>query len=115
MKLIDYTGGSPADVMDRRLRASDLPRPTTNRQAEQAVKDDIAARQRGLLRVSGFGDAEGEAGDVATAGGAAAGGFSFGSDGGIGRAVMVGVGITVGASLALRLIDSMFGGKRGAE
>lgn len=110
MRAISFRGaswGSSPDVIDRQLTADDLPRPTTNAQADRTVRDDIMARQRGLLRVSGFGDADA----TAAAGGASSSGFELGMGSGLGRAVVVGVGVTVGATFAIRLLEKLWSRK----
>lgn len=103
--------GSSPEVVDRRLRASDLPNPTTNRDADRAMMETINARHRALVALHGFGDATDASADVTavTTGGASAAGFELGSTGDVGKAVLVGIAVTVGASLALRFIDKMWG------
>lgn len=104
-------GSAGPDVVDRQLRASDLPRPTSHAAAYRAVQQREAARQLALLRMSGFrGFAEGEgavSADVAAGGGASAG-TELALGAGVGRSVMVGVGVMVGATIALRLIDGLW-------
>lgn len=101
--------GAGEAVLDRRLRASDLPQPTTNREADRTTADKVAAHHRALLRVSGFGDAtDPVTGAAVAAGGGAASGFELGLGSDVGRAMLVGIGVTVGATLAIRLIDSMW-------
>lgn len=102
--------GVGPDVLSRRLRASDLPHYTTNAEADRTTRDQMVAHHRGLLRVSGFGDGElVDGGDAAATGGASSAGFLLGSGAGLGKAVLVGVGVTVGASIAMRLIESLWG------
>lgn len=92
------------DAMSRQLTAADLPIPQTNAQVERSTRDSVAARQRGLLRVGGFGDGEG---DVVAAGGTGVG-VALSPNMSIGKAVVVGVGVTVAAGLVLRMLDRVW-------
>jgi hypothetical protein len=106
MRLMTMRPGR-GDTMSRKLMVDELPRPQTNAQAERVVRDSVAARQRGLLHVSGFGE-DTNADTTLAAGGASTSGLMLGSGVGVGRAVMVGVGVTVGAALLLRLLDRVW-------
>ena len=104
--------GVGPDIEARSLRASDLPTPMTNAQADRVTRDRMVANHRALLQVQGFGDAGAtDSGDTAIAGGASAGAFGLGTGASLGKAVLVGVGVTVGASIAIRFIDKLW--KRG--
>lgn len=107
MQTIDYRGGSMPDVMSRSIRADDLPRPQTNAQADRTTRDVINARQRALMRVSGFGDstADGTGAPIAdaTAGGGAV--AAAGVSGNLLGSIVVGVGSILAATFILRMFD----------
>ena len=105
-----YGAGAGPDVLDRQLRVTDLPVPMTNAEADRTSRDQMIAHQRGLLRLSGFGEGEVvDSGDAVAASGASSAGFALGSGASMGRAVLLGVGVTVGSVIALRLIDRLWG------
>lgn len=112
MRFIVSGGSSLPDVMDRRLRASDLPQPTTNAAADRSVRDVAHARQRALMRVSGFADAGAgdPAGAVAADGGAATAGSFF--TGNMMQAVTAGVVTIVAGTFVMRMIDRLTRGGR---
>lgn len=120
MKFIVSRGGSMPDVADRRLRASDLPQPMTNATADRLTRDTVNARQRALMRVSGFGDdtavpsstdsSGAPIADATAAGGTLAASGMFG--GNLLSAVGTGVVTIVAATWALRALDGLFRGSR---
>jgi len=112
MKFIVSRGGNAPDIVDRKLRSSDLPQPMTNATADRLTRDVVNARQRALMRVSGFGDTTDSTGAVAAdSGGAMAAQGFFG--GNLVNAVGTGVVTIVAATWALRLLDGLFrGGNR---
>lgn len=115
MKFIISRGGNAPDIASRKLRATDLPQPMTNATADRLTRDTSVARQRALMRVSGFGAAAADAGDVVAAdtGGAleAQGVFGIAAPPWI-QSALLGVGTIVVGTWVLRTLDKAFGGKR---
>jgi hypothetical protein len=117
MKFIVSRGGNAPDIVDRKLRSSDLPQPMTNATADRLTQSTTAARQRALMRVSGlrgFADAVTPTGDVAadtTGAMESQGVFGVGAPPWV-QSALLGVGTIVVGTWLLRWLDKNFGGDR---